>query len=147
MKRAAALPQYSDMHEFAVPQGVTLAKLDKATNLLADDSCPDDYTAAFLDGTAPVTTCDQAGNDQRNIFQKIFGLGNNTAQAQQGQPQSMPASGQPRPALPQTQPGALPPAQQPDAAQAETAPQPAQEKKPGFFGRLFGRKPKGEQQQ
>ena len=41
-------------------------------------SCPDDYSAAFLDGTAPTDTCDHkglGGDDHRNIFQKIFGLG------------------------------------------------------------------------
>ena len=53
--------------------------IDKATNLLADASCPDDFTAAFLDGTAPTDTCDHKGgmngDDHRNIFQKIFGIG------------------------------------------------------------------------
>ena len=33
------------------------------------------YTAAFLDGTAPTDTCSHPP-DQRNLFQKIFGLGN-----------------------------------------------------------------------
>lgn len=74
MKRAIALPQYSDTNEFTPPQGVELVTLDKATNLLADATCPDDYTAAFLDGTVPIETCDHAG-DHRNILQKIFGIG------------------------------------------------------------------------
>ncbi len=143
MKRAVSLPQYSDTREFVPPDGVSLVRLDKTTNLLADDSCPDDYTAAFLDGTQPVNTCDQAGNDQRNIFQKIFGIGHDGANAQLQQAQA-PTTTQPRPALPPTQPGApAPPA--PEAGQGQAAPQtPAQEKKPGFFGKLFGRKPKGE---
>ena len=77
MKQAVELPQYSDTNEFTVPDGVQLVTLDKVTNLLADASCPDDYTAAFLDGTAPTDTCDHKGleGDHRNIFQKIFGLG------------------------------------------------------------------------
>jgi len=78
MKQAVLLPQYSDTNEFTPPQGVVVETLDKATNLLADGSCPDDYTAAFLDGTAPTDTCDHkgmGGDDHRNIFQKIFGLG------------------------------------------------------------------------
>jgi penicillin-binding protein 1B len=74
MKRAVELPQYSDTHEFTPPDGVDVVSLDKTTNLLSDASCPDDYEAAFLPGTAPTDTCDHT-NDHRNIFQKIFGLG------------------------------------------------------------------------
>jgi penicillin-binding protein 1B len=79
MRQAVQLPQYSDTNEFKVPDGVEIDTLDKSTNLLADSSCPEDYTAAFLDGTAPTDTCDHKGldgQDHRNIFQKIFGLGN-----------------------------------------------------------------------
>jgi penicillin-binding protein 1B len=78
MKQAVLLPAYSDTYEFTPPDGVVIETLDKATNLLADSACPDDYTAAFLDGTAPTDTCDHkglGGDDHRNIFQKIFGLG------------------------------------------------------------------------
>lgn len=74
MKRAIALPAYSDTNDFTPPQGVSVVTLDKNTNLLANASCPDDYTAAFLDGTAPVDPCDHPP-DHRNILQKIFGLG------------------------------------------------------------------------
>jgi penicillin-binding protein 1B len=75
MKKAVQLPQYSDVKEFSPPDGVQIVSLDKNTNLLANESCPDDYTAAFLDGTVPMDTCDRPP-DKRNIFQKIFGLGN-----------------------------------------------------------------------
>ncbi len=77
MKQAVLLPQYSDTNEFTPPQGVAIQTIDKGTNLLADGACPDDFTAAFLDGTAPTDTCDHKGigEDHRNIFQKIFGLG------------------------------------------------------------------------
>ena len=74
MKRAIKLPQYSDTHEFAVPDGIQVVKLDKVTNLLSDDSCPQGYMAAFLIGTAPTDTCDHA-TDHRNILQRIFGIG------------------------------------------------------------------------
>jgi penicillin-binding protein 1B len=82
MKLAVQLPQYSDTKEFTAPDGVQIATIDKSTNLLADDSCPDDYSAAFLDGTVPTDTCDHKGldgQDHRNIFQKIFGLGSKPA--------------------------------------------------------------------
>ena len=80
MKQAVLLPQYSDTNEFTPPEGVQIQSLDKSTNLLADSACPDDYNAAFLDGTAPTDTCDHKGGlggdeQHRNIFQKIFGLG------------------------------------------------------------------------
>ncbi len=142
MKRAVQLPQYSDAHEFPVPEGVSLVRLDKATNLLADDACPDDYSAAFLAGTAPVTTCDQQGQDQRNIFQKIFGLGHEGPNAAQQQPQS-PVAAQPRPTLPlqPPAPGTKPDPATPQTAQTAPEPVPAQTaKKPGFFGRLFGKR-------
>jgi penicillin-binding protein 1B len=78
MKQAVLLPQYSDTNEFTPPEGVDIVTLDKASNLLADGACPDDYTAAFLAGTAPTDTCDHrgiSGEDHRNILQKIFGVG------------------------------------------------------------------------
>ncbi len=75
MKDAVKLPEYSDTHDFIPPAGVIQVSLDDDTNLLADATCPDDYTAAFLEGTQPTDTCDHSMGDQRNLFQKIFGLG------------------------------------------------------------------------
>jgi penicillin-binding protein 1B len=75
MKKAVQLPQYSDTKEFVPPAGVDLINLDKVTNLLPDGACPETYTAAFLEGTAPTDTCSHPP-DHRNLFQKIFGLGN-----------------------------------------------------------------------
>ncbi|MDP9016834.1 MAG: transglycosylase domain-containing protein, partial [Candidatus Eremiobacteraeota bacterium] len=45
MNRAQRLPQYSDMKEFTPPDGVSVLRIDKNTNLLADASCTDDYMA------------------------------------------------------------------------------------------------------
>ncbi|HEY3991107.1 MAG TPA: transglycosylase domain-containing protein [Acidobacteriaceae bacterium] len=136
MKRAVQLPQYSDTRDFPIPQGVSLVKLDKTTNLLADPTCPEDYYAAFLDGTAPTNTCSHPNGDQRNFFQKIFGLG--------GQPQ--------QPLPPSTTPTVLPPGQpQPPGNPAQNAQNDEQEKpkpkKRGFFSRLFGGGKKDDQQQ
>jgi penicillin-binding protein 1B len=75
MKRAVQLPQYSDTNSFSAPEGIEIVSIDKLSNLLSNDTCPDSYDAAFLDGTAPTETCDHAGSDHRNILQKIFGLG------------------------------------------------------------------------
>jgi penicillin-binding protein 1B len=74
MRQAVQLPQYSDTNEFAAPEGIEIVSLDKATNLLSDEACPESYDAAFLDGTAPTDTCDHPA-DKRNLIQKIFGLG------------------------------------------------------------------------
>jgi len=74
MKRAVQLPQYSDTHSFSPPDGIEVVSLDKATNLLSDDTCPDAFNAAFLAGTAPTETCAHPA-DHRNVLQKIFGLG------------------------------------------------------------------------
>jgi penicillin-binding protein 1B len=76
MKKAVELPQYSDTHEFPMPQGVEMVQIDKVSNLLSDDACPESYYAAFLDGTVPSVTCDHPA-EHRNILQKIFGTGKN----------------------------------------------------------------------
>lgn len=140
MKRAVALPQYSDTKDFVPPSGVTEVQLDKATNLISDAACPNNlYTAAFLDGTQPTDTCDHSNGDQRNLFQKIFGIGEKpvgpppTVQAQQPAPQ--PA--QPMTPVPNPAQGVVANNQDPNA-------QP--KKKHGFWGRLFGGK-KDDQQQ
>ncbi len=131
MKHAVQLPQYSDTREFSVPAGVSIVRLDKVTNLLADPSCPTDYDIAFLDGTAPTQTCDEAAGDQRNVFQKIFGIGKQTtvAPAPVGMPALPPPSVGSQAAAAPPQPGTVPP-----------NPEQQQKKKRGFFGRLFGSK-------
>jgi penicillin-binding protein 1B len=80
MKKAVLLPQYSDTNEFTAPEGVEIVKIDKVSNLLSDESCPESYDAAFLAGTTPMETCDHPAEpsaEHRNLFQKIFGTGKN----------------------------------------------------------------------
>jgi penicillin-binding protein 1B len=72
MKKAIALPQYSDIRAFSQPQGVVDVRLDKITNRLATPSCPDTYSVAFVAGTEPHDTCDQSGGVQ-GFFSRIFG--------------------------------------------------------------------------
>jgi len=121
MKRAIMLPQYSDVRPFPAPSGVELVTIDKATNLRSDASCPGGYTAAFLDGTAPTATCEQGGTDQRNLIQKMLGLG--------GSKTSAPPDGL-NPSVTVNVPNA--------SANPSEAPAAAPEKKKGFFLRLFG---------
>ncbi|MGO9405109.1 MAG: penicillin-binding protein 1A [Terriglobales bacterium] len=72
MKKAIALPRYSDVRPFTQPEGVVDVELDKITNRLATPSCPDTYTIAFVAGTEPRDTCDQKGGVQ-GFFSRIFG--------------------------------------------------------------------------
>lgn len=113
MNRAIKLPQYSDMKSFQPPpEGIQMVRIDRATNLPVDDTCPSDsFSAAFLVGTLPQGTCSHMGIDSqtlgnqifnpdgsnpdgvnsdgtpkhRNFFQKMFGLGKGKQQDQQDQ--------------------------------------------------------------
>jgi len=83
MKKAHAIPRYSDMRPFTQPSGVVDVQLDKVTNLLATPTCPQTYTAAFITGTEPTSTCDQSGTGVKGVLSRIFGLGNEQAQPPQ----------------------------------------------------------------
>ncbi len=114
MKKAVALPQYSDVKSFAQPPGVVDVQLDKATNLLATPSCPETYTAAFIAGTEPNQTCDQP-TGVKGFFSRMLGMGGE----------------KPLPPPPSTgQPGGATP-------DAEAANQDGKKKK-GFFGKIAG---------
>jgi penicillin-binding protein 1B len=140
MKNAVKLPQYSDTRQFTAPQGVSTVRLDKVTNLLADASCPQDYDAVFLDGTAPTQTCDQSAGDQRNLFQKVFGIGKENTVGP-----GTPANGMP--AMPTASIGAQTAAATTQPGPAPPPPDQQQKKKRGFFGRLFGGKGDNDKQQ
>jgi penicillin-binding protein 1B len=76
MKKAVALPQYSDTNHFTPPEGVDIVAIDRTSNLLSDATCPDSFNAAFLAGTAPTETCDHPA-EHRSLMQKLFGAGKN----------------------------------------------------------------------
>jgi penicillin-binding protein 1B len=132
MKHAVQLPQYSDTRQFPTPNGVSTVRLDKVTNLLSDASCPQGYDAVFLDGTAPTQTCDQSAGDQRNVFQKLFGIGKEATVSP-----AAPVNGMP--ALPAQQTGSQAAAATAQPGPAPPPPDQQQKKKKGFFGRLFGK--------
>ena len=75
MKRAVKLPQYCRHQGNSRSRRGGEVQLDKVTNRLATPVCPETYTVAFIAGTEPKDTCDQAFGDHRGIFSKIFGLG------------------------------------------------------------------------
>lgn len=109
MKKAATLPQYSDMKPFTQPSGVVDVQLDKATNRLATASCPDDYTSAFVAGTEPHDTCDEQ-QGMKGFFSRLFG----------GEKQVMPQQ------------------QVANQQQQDPNAQPDAKKKKGFFGKIAG---------
>ena len=111
MKKAATLPQYSNMRDFPQPSGVVDVQLDKVTNRLATASCPDDYTSAFVAGTEPHDTCEEQ-QGMKGFFSRLFGGGDKTVMPQQPQGQAVNQ-------------------QDPNAQQD-------QKKKKGFFGKIAG---------
>jgi penicillin-binding protein 1B len=91
MNRAIKLPQYSDMKQFSAPDGVQMVRVDKNSWLPADDSCPEDYYVAFLDGTVPSNTCSHMGDSPQTTMQGLFSGGaqnSNSTPATPGTPQS-----------------------------------------------------------
>jgi penicillin-binding protein 1B len=76
MNRAIRIPQYSDMKPLGpAPSGVEMLRIDRATDLIADDSCPNDsFSAAFLVGAAPQGTCSHMGDDSQSLGSRIFGF-------------------------------------------------------------------------
>ena len=68
MKRAQKIPHYSDMKGFPAPSGVVKVQVDKVTNRLATPACPQTYNVAFIAGTEPKETCEQAFTDHRGVL-------------------------------------------------------------------------------
>ena len=138
MNRAIRLPQYSDMKAFTpVPDGIQMVRVDRASNLPADDSCPgDSYTAAFLVGTVPQSTCSHMGIDAQTLGSQLFGDGTNSSAPlitpgnpnapQIGRPGAPPQS--PRPASPN----------QPQSFDPNQPQQPEEQKHRNAFQRMLG---------
>ena len=94
MKRAIKLPQYSDMKAFTPPEGVTVIPVDRNTWLPADETCPQDYYIAFLDGTVPANTCSRMGVSSQTVVQ---GLMPGTSASPVATPQPAPPVAPPQP--------------------------------------------------
>lgn len=128
MKRAQKIPQYANMKGFPAPSGVVSVQLDKVTNRLATPACPQAYNVAFIAGTEPKETCEQAFADHRGLFSKILGLGS---------PEVVPPPTTNGPVQGQT--GGANGGQE-AAIQTGANPSGEQKKKRGFFSRVFGGK-------
>ncbi len=134
MKRAIQLPQYSDVKPFTAPEGVTTARIDKPSNLLADSTCPDNsFYVAFLDGTAPVNTCSQNGRKSTELYtEDLRHRRNKTVTPDATKPGTTPQSTTAAPIVRQA-PNTPPDGNAPDTTQA-----PAQQKKKNIFQKIFG---------
>ena len=128
MKRAVKLPQYKDAREFSQPDGVVDVRIDKVTNRLSTPACPDAYAVAFIAGTEPRETCEQAPGDHKGLLSKILGL-----VTPNPSPPSATAVGG-RPVQNPQQQANVPGANQQDSAQNGQPPK----KKKGFFGKIVG---------
>jgi penicillin-binding protein 1B len=111
MNRAIKLPQYSDMKSFSAPDGVQITRVDKNSWLPADETCPEDYSVAFLDGTIPSSTCSHMGQSPQSLIQGLF------------------SNGTPNPDATPSAPGS------PQSPENGT---PSTPKKKNFFQKLFG---------
>ncbi len=129
MNRAIRLPQYSDMRSLLpAPEGVQILRINRGTNLPADETCPgDSYAAAFLIGTAPQGTCSRMGQDTSTLGNLLNSNGEGTPPTEpatptpEGQPADQPHRRNPierlfgigKPSQPQTplQPPQPPPPQ------------------------------------
>jgi penicillin-binding protein 1B len=82
MNRAIKLPQYSDMKQFASPpSGIQIVPVDRDSWLPADETCPEDYSFAFLDGTVPNSTCSHMGASPQSLIQRLFSGGTSNPNA------------------------------------------------------------------
>jgi penicillin-binding protein 1B len=135
MLRARKLPHYHDMQPFTPPPGVVRVPIDKASNLPANQTCPNNYQAYFIDGTVPAATCDQPNGPAPNFFEKMFGLGKHPQVVLP--PITQPSAVNPAMPNPVPQPGQSPTVD-PNQPIGSTPTPEVKEKKRGFWKRLFG---------
>jgi penicillin-binding protein 1B len=130
MKRAVALPAYSNVQPFVMPEGVIRVTIDPESLQLATPECPITREEVYIHGTEPTEFCSLHGGHMASDappaswLSRIFGGKT---------PESAPANpGAPgdNSGVKAKNPGA------PDTAESQT--QPEDEKKKGLFKRIFG---------
>jgi penicillin-binding protein 1B len=159
MKRATALPAYSNLEEFAPPEGIAALDIDPETLQLATPSCPMTRREVFVQGTAPTDFCERHGGVMLtetppiSWLSHIFGGDDPkteetsatetpaAAASAQPQPAAAPSSAAAAPTPATATPAAsrprrtAPPRPAPPPEPAEPAPE---EKKPTILDRIFG---------
>jgi penicillin-binding protein 1B len=135
MKRAIALPDYADVHDFAPPEGVSLVSIDPDTQERATPLCPVTRMEAFLSGSEPSQYCEQHGG----LAAALAGGAAASAPSQPSagppgeDPAMQPAIAGPRRSRPEARVARKASADSSSRAQA-----PAPPKKKGFWEKIFG---------
>jgi penicillin-binding protein 1B len=126
MKRAVALPAYSNVQPFLMPEGVMRVTIDPETLQLATPECPITREEVYIHGTEPTEFCALHGGHMASDappaswLSRVFG-------------------GKDSESTPATPGSAGPNAKNlgsPESAEGQT--QPEEEKKKGLFRRIFG---------
>jgi penicillin-binding protein 1B len=131
MKRAIALPAYSDVQSFVMPEGVMRVTIDPETLQLATPACPITREEVYIHGTEPTEFCSLHGahmasdSPPASWLSRIFGGGKDQESAP-----SPPGSG--------SGPGARNAAPGSNSESAEDQTKPEGENKKGLFRRIFG---------
>ncbi len=125
MKRAVALPAYSDVKPFAMPEGVTKVTIDPESLALATPECPTTREEVYIHGTEPTEFCPLHGGQHMasdtppgSWLSHIFGGGDKSKDADAT-----------------SNPAAHPSSSPPASADNQ---QPEQENKKGVLRRIFG---------
>jgi penicillin-binding protein 1B len=130
MKRAVALPAYSKVQPFVMPEGVIRVTIDPESLQLATPECPITREEVYIHGTEPTEFCSLHGGHMASDappaswLSRIFG-GKNSE------------SSSPNPAAPGEGPSLKGKNPAPSDS-AENQAQPEEEKKKGLFKRIFG---------
>ncbi len=133
MKRAIALPAYSDVQTFPMPEGVIRVTIDPDTLQLATPECPITREEVYIHGTEPGEFCAVHGGRMSSDappsswLSRVFGGGKSDS-SDAAQPTSLPPGATAETKIPGP-PGTAP-------ASAES--QPEEENKKGLFKRIFG---------
>jgi penicillin-binding protein 1B len=149
MKRATALPAYSNLQEFQPPDGVTQVEIDPTSMQLATPSCPMRRTEVYIAGSEPTMYCDVHGGRLSQLpgvswLSRIFGGGQSKADEDSDPPTD--ANAEAPAAVPDAAAGApansaarrAPKKARPKEPTTEAEAPPQEEKKPGVLSRIFG---------
>ncbi|HVA72491.1 MAG TPA: PBP1A family penicillin-binding protein [Candidatus Limnocylindrales bacterium] len=137
MKRAQALPAYSNMQDFPVPSGIVTATIDPQSGDLATPNCPTTLAEVYIAGTEPTEFCPLHGGGGLANVPPVSWLSHLFGKPSTPKP---PSSGEP------ANPGAAKPgAINPSAPSAQGAPSsaspaapPDSQKKKGLLDKIFG---------
>ena len=80
MTRATSLPQYRDVKDFAMPDGIQSVLIDPDTLQLATPNCPTTREEVYVAGSAPTVYCEVHGghnllSSAGSVLSRVFGGG------------------------------------------------------------------------